>query len=140
VISYFDTSALVPLIVAEPGSSAARELWNGASRVASVRLVYPETRAALAQAHRGRRLNSRQLRSAVAVLEELFAQLDVVDVDDDLARHAGELAEVHGLRGYDAIHLAAADRLHDDELVLAAGDQDLLAAAQRLGMNTAAVV
>ena len=139
MISYFDTSALVPLIVAEPGSGAARELWDGASRVASVRLVYPETRAALAQAHRDRRLTSRQLRGAVAALEELFAQLDVVDVDDDLARTAGELAEIHGLRGFDAVHLAAADRLRDDELVLAAADRALLAAAQRLGMNTASV-
>lgn len=139
MISYFDTSALVPLIIAEPGSSAARELWDGAARVASVRLAYPETRAALAQAHRGRRLTARQLRSAVTGLDELFTRLDVVDVDDGLARHAGELAEVHGLRGYDAVHLAAADRLRDDELVLAAGDRELLAAAQHLGMNTAIV-
>ena len=139
MISYFDTSALVPLIVAEPGSSAARELWDGASRVASVRLVYPEARAALAQAHRGRRLTARQLRRAVTSLDALCAQLDVVDIDDDLARRAGELAEVHGLRGYDAVHLAAADRLRDDELVLAAGDRELIVAAQRLGMHTATV-
>ena len=71
MISYFDTSALVPLIIAESGSATARELWDGASRVASVRLIYPETRAALAQAHRVRRLTSRRLRTAVTALDAL---------------------------------------------------------------------
>ena len=136
MISYFDTSALVPLIVAEPGSSAARELWDGASRVASVRLVYPEARAALAQAHRGRRLTARQLRRAVTSLDALCAQLDVVDVDDDLARRAGELAEAHGLRGYDAVHLASALAVADRDLVFVSWDAVLSAAAARARLTT----
>src|SRR5437870_1138678 len=52
VIAYFDTSAVVPLLVQEPATSRAIALWEGADRVAAVRLVYPEARAALAQAHR----------------------------------------------------------------------------------------
>ncbi|MET0921118.1 MAG: type II toxin-antitoxin system VapC family toxin [Acidimicrobiia bacterium] len=139
MIAYFDTSAVVPLLVAEQGSSAAHAAWNAATRVASVRLVYPESRAALAQAHRSRRITTRQLRRAVDVLELICAQLDVVEVDDDLAHHAGELAEAHGLRGYDAVHLAAADRMRDAELVMVAGDRALLDATQRLGIDTAAV-
>jgi hypothetical protein len=35
------------------------------------------------------------------------------------------LAEVHGLRGYDAVHLVGAEALLDDELVLVAGDRPL---------------
>jgi predicted nucleic acid-binding protein len=139
MIGYFDTSAVVPLLVAESGSSVARELWEGATRVASVRLVYPESRVALAEAHRGRRLTTRQLRRAVDLLELVFAQLDVVDVDDELARRAGELAEVYGLRGCDAVHLVAADRLRDAELVMVSGDRTLLDASQQLGISTAAV-
>jgi uncharacterized protein len=139
VIAYFDTSALVPLIVAELGSAAARELWDGASRVASVRLVYPEARAALAQARREGRLTARQLRPAVRALNDLYRQLDVVEVDETLAYHAGDLAEAHALRGYDAVHLAAAHWLEDADLVLAAGDRALLAAASRLGLTTALV-
>lgn len=140
MIVYFDTSALVPLIVAESGSRVARELWDGASRVTSVRLVYPEARAALAQARRDGRLAARQLRSSVRALDDHCLQLDVVEVDDVLAHHAGELAEAHGLRGYDAVHLAAAQRLDDPDLVIAAGDRALLTAANRLGLSTAAVV
>jgi predicted nucleic acid-binding protein len=139
VIAYFDTSALVPLLIAEPGSPAARQLWDGATRVASIRLLYPEARAALAQARRGGRLSARQLRTAVRSLDERYGQLDVVEVDERLAHQAGDLAERHGLRGYDAVHLAAALLINDPELVLAAGDQDLLAAATTEGLATAAI-
>ena len=65
MIAYFDTSAVVPLLIAEPGSARATSLWDGADRVVSVRLLYPETRAALAQAERLGRLTARQLRGAV---------------------------------------------------------------------------
>jgi predicted nucleic acid-binding protein len=138
VIVYFDTSALVPLLVVEAGSRAARELWDRASRVVSIRLLYPEARAALAQAQRNGRLTARQLRSAVRGLEGHYGQLDLVELDETLAHDAGDLAEAHALRWYDAVHLAAARRLDDADLVVAAGDSALLAAAQRLGLNTAA--
>ena len=138
MIVYFDTSALVPLLVVEAGSRAARELWDRAARVASVRLLYPEARAALAQGQRTGRLTPRQLRSAVRRLEDLYQQFDLVELDATLAEDAGDLAETYGLRGHDAVHLAAARRLDDAELVVAAGDSALLTAAQRLGLNTAA--
>jgi uncharacterized protein len=139
VIAYFDTSALVPLLIAEEGSASARHLWDAADRVASARLIYPEARAALAQARRLERLTARQIRSAVLELNDRYDQLDLVDLDDALARHSGDLAELHGLRGYDAVHLAAADSLRDPDLVLVAGDGLLLTAATAAGLATAAV-
>jgi uncharacterized protein len=139
VIAYFDTSAVVPLLIAEPGSARAASLWDGADRVVSVRLIYPETRAALAQAQRLGRLTARQLRDAVTAFDSLFEQIDLVDVDDALARRAGELAEVRQLRAYDAVHLAAADRVHDPNVVVIAGDGALLDAAAAEGMTVAAL-
>lgn len=139
MIAYFDTSAMVPLLVDEPGSDRARSLWDAADRVVSVRLVYPEGRAALAQAHRLGRLTSRQLRAVVSALDARVQELDVVEVDESLARRAGELAELHALRGYDAIHLAAADRVRDPEVVIVAGDAALLRAAAASGLATAAL-
>jgi hypothetical protein len=140
VIAYFDTSALVPLLVVEAGSARAATLWDGADRVVSARLVYPEGRAALAQARRLGRLTARQLRAAVNEFDSRYEQFDLVEVDDALARHAGQLAEAHSLRGYDAVHLAAAHRVRDLDLVVVAGDQALLAAATADGMSIAAVV
>lgn len=137
MIAYFDTSAVMPLLIAEPGSHRAAALWDGADRVVSVRLVYPEARAALAQARRLDRLTARQLRDAVTRFDALFDQIDLVEVDDVLARRAGELAEVRKLRGYDAVHLAAADRVRDPSVVMIAGDGALLAAAAAEGMAVA---
>ena len=139
MIAYFDTSAVVPVLVVEAGSARAAMLWDGADRVVSVRLMYPEGRAALAQAHRLGRLTARQLRAAVTEFDSRCEQFDLVEVDDPLARHAGQLAEAHGLRGYDAVHLAAAHRVRDADLVLVAGDQALLTAAIADGMSIAAV-
>lgn len=137
MIAYFDTSAIVPLLIAEPGSTRAASLWNGADRVVSVRLIYPETRAALAQAERIGRLTARQLRDAVTEFNSLFEEIDLVEVDDTLARRAGELTEVRRLRGYDAVHLAAAIRVHDPNVVVIAGDGALLDAATAEGMTVA---
>jgi predicted nucleic acid-binding protein len=75
----------------------------------------------------------------VTELDSRYEELDLVEVDDALARDAGQLAEAHGLRGYDAVHLAAADRVRDADLVVVAGDEALLTAATAEGMTVAAV-
>ena len=139
MIAYFDTSAVVPLLVAEAGSTRATSLWSRADRVVSVRLVYPEGRAALAQAHRLGRLTAAQLRQAARALDERYEELDLVAIDDELARRAGHLAETHCLRGYDAVHLAGADRVRDPELVVVAADEALLDAAVAEGIAIARV-
>lgn len=139
MIAYFDTSALVPLLIEEPGSEPAGRLWDGADRIVSVRVVYPEARAALAQAHRLGRVTTRELRSAVDDLGTRCEELELLDIDDVLARQAGDLAEQHALGGYDAVHVAAAHRVNDAELVVVAGDPPLLAAATAAGLATASI-
>lgn len=79
MIAYFDTSALIPLLIEEPTSVVAARFWDDATRLASVRLLYPEARAALALAHRMERLTSSQLRAAVGGLELLDRQVDHVE-------------------------------------------------------------
>lgn len=137
MIAYFDTSALLPLLVEEPTSEAAARLWDEAMRVASVRLLYPEARAALAQAQRMARLSPVQLATAVAGLSALDDQLDHIEVTAPLATRAGELAEAAGLRGYDVVHLAAAESMADPDLVVVTGDGPLRNAARDLGLATA---
>lgn len=137
MIAYFDTSAIIPLLVDEPTSPACERLWNEASRVVCVRLVYAEARAALARAERMGRMTRRQLTESVAELGSLLAVVDYVEVTDDLVRAAGDLVQDHALRGYDAVHLAAALSVADDELVLVTGDLELAQAAHDLGLGTA---
>jgi predicted nucleic acid-binding protein len=104
-------------------------VWDGAETVASSQLIYPEARAAAATAQRGGRIDTRTLRTAVRTIDELCRQLDVIGLDDALARTAGELAERHALRGYDAVHLASATAIDDRDLVIATWDRDLASAA-----------
>lgn len=133
MIAYFDTSALIPLLIDEPGSPIAGRLWDEADHVVSVRLVYAEARAALAQAERLGRVTPSQLQRLVRSLDGVYAQLDRIDIDDPLVLRAGELAQHHGLRGYDAVHLAGLERVAGDETVLVSGDQALCRAASVRG-------
>jgi hypothetical protein len=70
---------------------------------------------------------------AGAVSVNLYAQLRTVAVDEALARHAGDLAAQHTLRGYDAVHLACALQLHGDDILLATWDTALNPAARATG-------
>jgi predicted nucleic acid-binding protein len=137
VIAYFDTSALIPLLVDEAGSVRAGRVWDAAENVTSVRLIYTEARAALAQAARLGRLKPEDLATTIDALDGLYDQLDLLEVDDVLVLRAGDLAQLHALRGYDAIHLAAAERALSHTSILVAGDRDLCNAAGALGIAVA---
>ena len=137
MIAYFDTSAVIPLIVDEPSSAMCMRLWNEATRAVSVRLMYAEARAALAQAQRMMRLSQDELARAVDQLGVLIGQMSFIEVTQGLVSAAGELAEAHQLRGYDAIHLAAAQEMADGDAVLISGDRQLIDAAAREGLATA---
>lgn len=66
-------------------------------------------------------------------IEELCRELDVIGLDAALTRSAGDLAERHALRGYDAVHLASAIAIEDPDLVVATWDRDLAAAVAARG-------
>jgi uncharacterized protein len=108
VITYVDTSTLIKLLIDEVGTAEAATIWDEADTLVTVRVAHVEARAALAAARRQSRITTAVLRSAVAGLDVLWSQVSVVEVDEILMRLAGDLAEAHGLRGYDAVHLAAA--------------------------------
>jgi len=139
VIAYFDTSALVKLVVDELGTDRAHRLWQESSHVVSTTLLYPEARAALKKARRERRLGNAELRLAVRALERLWSRLHRMIVAVPLAVRAGELADAFDLRGYDAVHLAAAETLAAGASVFVAADRDLCNAAARLGLSVARV-
>ena len=135
MIAYVDTSVLVKLVVDEPGSGAAAEIWDEADVVGAVRIGLVEARAALAAARRAGRLTARQLGAAKNALSGLWSQLVVVEVTEALALGAGDLAETASLRGYDAVHLAGAIALEAD--VVATAGRELAEAASSLGFHTA---
>lgn len=113
----------------EPGCDLARDLWDEADAAMSSQLLYPEARAAVAAARRAGRPKALRTRDVVTTIDELHDELRVIALDDPLARAAGDLAERHALRGYDAVHLASALAIDvPGELVVATWDGELAAA------------
>lgn len=133
MISYFDTSLFVKLLIDEIGSEQAEEIWNVSSTLGSSMVLYVESRAALAAAKRRGRINGANLVKAKSILEDLHSQLYLVEVTSKLVKMAAELAEEFSLRGYDSIHLASAISMKAH--VFACSDESLSAAAQANGFH-----
>jgi predicted nucleic acid-binding protein len=100
-------------------------------------LVYPEGRATLAAARRSSRLGKKDHARALADFEDVVSDLALIGVDEPLARNAGALAEEFELRGYDAVHLATALALVENEVTLVTWDGDLAEAAIEAGLPIA---
>lgn len=133
-VVYFDTSALVKLLVDELGSDVAAALWDGCDAAVSSRLAHPEVCAALAAAGRNRDLGEADLATCRRVWQRLWSELRPVELTDRVAEAAGQLAERHNLRGADAVHLASALEIGTDDLVVAVWDRRLHAGAAAEGM------
>jgi predicted nucleic acid-binding protein len=135
VITYVDTSTLLKLLIDEDGSEQASVIWDTADVLVCAATLVVEARAALAAAQRGGRLSASQHRGTKADLAGLLDELTIVEINERLVAEAAELAEQERLRGYDAVHLAAA--LVVEARVLTSADLALCDAAERQGIHVA---
>jgi hypothetical protein len=109
-------------------------VWDETSRPTSSTLAYPEGRAALALARRLERLTD-GYPTTVTSFETVFESLEAIDPGRQTVLRAGELAEQHALRGYDAVHLASAlDALGEGD-VLVTWDDVLAGAGREAGLT-----
>lgn len=133
MILYLDTSALVKLYVEEEGTPDVEGWVRDCEMVATVRIAYAEARAAFARHRREQALTQALLRRVVALFDADWGRYTVLEVTDALVRDAGRLAERHALRGFDAVHLAAAAELREPGTTVAFGcfDGRLHRAARR---------
>lgn len=137
MICYLDTSALVKLYVREQGTAAVRRVASEAEAVSTSMVAYAEARAAFARLLRERPKSGARHRARVAQFDRDWNRYAVVEMTAAIARRSGEIAELHGLRGFDAIHLASALWLtsaYSGDLVFMAFDRRLTAAAQAAGL------
>jgi uncharacterized protein len=137
LILYLDTSALVKLYVTESGSTTVLTAVAHADLLATHLIAWVELRAALARKRALGEMDADRHAAIVADMEADWVRFNIVRVDEPLVFRAGELAERHSLRGYDAVHLAAAERSRLAALPLrfACFDRALTAAAATLGMD-----
>ena len=136
-IVYFDSSALVKILVDEEGSETAAALWDGCDAAVSSRLAYPEVLAALAAAGRALRLGSAEQARAETMWEEYWAAMRVVELTEAVSADAGELAAKHALGGADAVHIASALAVGAAETVFAVWDQRLRTGAYEAQLRVA---
>lgn len=122
---YLDASALVKRYVAEDGSDVLEQALARADALSICRVGFVEAGRAIGLAGEPRDLGK---------LEAEWGWFDVVDVDQALAASASSLSLSHRLRTLDALHLAAALRLEDENLVFATWDRRLHRAALAEGL------
>ena len=130
---YLDTSSLVKLYVAEPGSDGVRDLVADADVVATSAIAYPEARAALARRRRERALSPAAFAAAKRAFETDWPRYLAIDVTMAVCMRAGDLAERYRLRGYDSVHLASFLEIatRADAVQFSSFDADLNQAARK---------
>ncbi len=139
MILYLDTSSLVKLYVDEPGSAEVRKQVDQAEIVTASVVAYPEARAALARRRRERSLTVTAHRRAREAFHADWPRILALDVSFPLARSAGDLAERHRLRGFDALHLASflriAQEFPGERVAFSSADRVLERAARRAALS-----
>ena len=128
-IAYFDSSALVKLIVDEAGSDVAATIWDGCDAAFASRLAHPEVCAALAAAGRRGDLSPEHVTECELRWQQFWASMRPVELNSQVEQTACRLARHHGLRGADAVHLASALAVNSADLVVAVWDRRLHASA-----------
>jgi predicted nucleic acid-binding protein len=135
VTLYGDSSALFKLYVTEAGTERVQRLVSDASTIVTSEVAFVEICAAFARLRRERRLTPSSARQAKLQLEEDWPSFVTVPLEPRLLTIAAALAETHGLRALDSIHLASFQQIlerTDDEIEFSSFDDRLNRAAKRL--------
>lgn len=134
---YLDTSALVKLYIREQGTDDVKRLVSGADFTGISLIALAESNAALARAVNAKGITRRTGEKAVQMLLEQWPRYVKIPVNEKVVTRAAELAWNLGLRGYDAIHLASAERWQEvlgSPVTLVTYDRQLAMAGVHLGM------
>jgi predicted nucleic acid-binding protein len=137
VILYCDTSALVKLFIDEPDADVVRKAAAASAGLSTHMIAYAEGCAAFARLAERRNDKHLFVRFRRA-LDEHWHEWQIVAVDEPLVRRAADLAGVHRLRGFDSVHLAAAEAVFRASRAIdfrfAVFDSDLMRAANAVGI------
>jgi predicted nucleic acid-binding protein len=137
MILYLDASALVKRYVAEPGSPEVSEAIAGADVVGTGIISRAEVAAALAKSVRMRVLPPDDALTSLRTFRNEWLDLVRVHVTELVITRADTLAWEHHLRGYDAVHLAAAliwQEAMGAPVTMATFDQQLWTVAERVSL------
>jgi len=134
---YLDASALVKRYIAEAGSKEVSRLFTLANGLATSLLSRVEVPAALAKAVRVGWVEREKAAAALQIFRVQWSDFMCVQTTEALMALADTLAWEHGLRGYDAVHLASAITWQEalgEGVTLATFDKQLWEAAPEAGL------
>ena len=145
--NYFcDSSGIVKRYVWEAGSDWIATITDPSTghTILIARVTVAEVVAAFWKKVREGVITAEEARAFTQeFMEHMRVQYLVLEVTAEVVEEAVRLIERHGLRGYDAIQLAAATLLHRRRqqiglppLIFVSADEELLAAAQAEGLVT----
>jgi uncharacterized protein len=138
VIAYLDASALVKRYVAEAGSPEVEALIGSAQVAGTAVVSRAEVAAALAKATRVGLFTREAAAKALEAFNADWEHLVRLQMGEPLVARAAALAWEHGLRGYDAVHLAAALVWREtlgEPVTVATYDRELWRGAQASGLQ-----
>jgi uncharacterized protein len=110
-VYFFDSSALVKRYAQETGSEWILALTEPAAghSLYMARITAVEVVSALTRRQRGGSVSETDASTAMAAFRyDLSHHYRVIEITPTVITQAMQLAETHGLRGYDAVQLAAA--------------------------------
>ncbi len=137
MIVYADSSAIVKRYLTEVGSAAVDTLVEDALQVGTALITRAEVAAALSKAARVGALTETEARRSLQEFRAHWPALTAIQITETLIAMADHLAWEHGLRGYDAVHLAAALTWQEalgESVTVATYDRQLWQAAQITGL------
>ncbi len=137
---FWDSSALVPLLVPESTSRAAQRLFERDSIIVAWWATELECTSAIARRQRLGALGEQVIAQAFVRLSALKSGWHEIEPGEEVRESAKRLLRVHDLRTADALQLAAAffvAEARPSTLTFVSLDDRLLAAADREGFLTA---
>lgn len=138
MILYLDASALVKRYVEELGTGELEEVVKRASMIGTALVSRAEVAAAFTKTTRTNALTSEEALGALQTFRAQWMSLVRVRISEPLIARADGLAWQYGLRGYDAVHLAAALTWRDalnSRVTMATFDRLLWKAAVQSGLD-----
>jgi uncharacterized protein len=138
-VRFWDSSAIVPLVIEEPTSKTCRALFRADPVMLVWCLTRTEVLSAVHREHRAGRLDGSSARAAEARIEKVSARWSEIDAVIEARDIAERLLRTHPLRCADALQLAASVVAFDGRAkgrLFVVRDHVLAQAAEREGFTT----
>ena len=135
---YLDTSALLKRYLNEAGAEETRQFLERAEEIATIVIARVETASALARLAFSRSITEEEGERVWKEFSDDWTIITRLQVTAQAIERAASLARQYRLRGYDAVHLAAALLWQEsigEQVTLATFDRDLWTAGRKAGMD-----